>query len=666
MFIFLMATCMVGTMVVCPAYGATDTPLLVTQVPVRGDKAQQRKNLDGRTSPLCQLAAQKGRILLVSPNSAPRVLTEQFHSAADPAVSFDAKRMLFSGRRHAADAWNIFEMTLATGTVRQVTRDSGNCRQPGYQATLYTIVSSEPWYQLTFVSDMAGTMNEDGSSVAHNLYSCKLDGSEVRRLTYNLSDDADPFLMLDGRLVYACWQRSTLERGLLGRVTLFGVNIDGTDYALFGDPSGLPVKRMPCVTDRGLVIFVESEFGSDGSGQLSAVTFRRPLHSYRAITSPADGFVYRAPSPWPGGRVVVARRPTRGGASYGVCVFDPMTGTVEALLDDPKYDEVQARAVRDGREPDGRSSVVNEKDPNGKMYCLNVNTNDFANPAWHPPTTARRVRFLEGLPVGASDTNCYLPDGAGQGECHGSTRNGLPPLVQRRILGETRIKPDGSFNVQLPANTPVQLQTVDENGLALRTCGWIWTRNREPRGCIGCHEDGERTPVNSLVDAMMQPSVALTLPPPRRRTVDFRRDVMPIIERKCVPCHGPTDAKPRLNGPVELVSGSPVTGSPVSATPKTAPFNRAYVSLLAGRTEGKDQRRWQYVDPGQARTSPLIWHVFGRNTARPWDGEVAQSKAKPIPASSVPALSELERRTLIEWIDMGAAWDGIPGSDRFE
>ena len=34
------------------------------------------------------------------------------------------------------------------------------------------LVSREPWYQLTFVSNRAGTLNEDGSALALHLYSC--------------------------------------------------------------------------------------------------------------------------------------------------------------------------------------------------------------------------------------------------------------------------------------------------------------------------------------------------------------------------------------------------------------------------------------------------------------------------------------------------------------
>ena len=35
---------------------------------------------------------------------------------------------------------------------------------------------------------------------------------------------------------------------------------------------------------------------------------------------------------------------------------------------------------------------------------------------------------------------------------------------------------------------------LDDDGLAVASCDWIWVKQREFRGCIGCHEDPELTP----------------------------------------------------------------------------------------------------------------------------------------------------------------------------
>ncbi len=548
--------------------GALDVPILVTQLP----PTSQSPALSSPVPAPMALPGEGGRILLLDPDGTQRVLTEGFHSAADPAVSFDAKRFLFAAKHAAGEPWNVYEFSLENGQVRQVTQDLGNCRQPGYQSNLFTLDSPAPWYQLSFVSDAAGWMNEDGSGPVRSLYSCRLDGSQIRRLTYNLSDDLDPYLMGDGRLVYASWQRATLDRGPLGRVALFAVNIEGTDNALFGDPAGQRIQRMPCVTDRGLVLFVEGEnAAADGFGQIGSVTFRRPLKSYRAVTSEHDGFVYRAPSPWTQGRVLIARRSVDRSATSGVYVFDPKTVTCQAVFDDPAYDEVQVVAVRTARQPDGRSTVVDDTQPLAKMYCLNISLHDLPDASWLPAGTVKRLRVLEGVPLTAEERDMYLPAApASTIRPSGATRNGLPPIAQRRFLGETDISPDGSFHISIPANTPIELQTLDENGLALRSCGWIWSKNAEPRGCIGCHEDGESTPENYFVDALKRPAVALTLPPERRRTVDFRRDVMPVLEKKCVGCHAQDGAPPRLDGGMNPEGAAGV-------------FNRAYVSLLAPR-----------------------------------------------------------------------------------
>jgi hypothetical protein len=222
--------------------------------------------------------------------------------------------------------------------------------------------------------------------------------------------------------------------------------------------------------------------------------------------------------------------------------------------------------------------------------------------------------------------------------------NGIPQLTQRRFLGEIDIEEDGSFNIEIPANTPIELQTLDADGMALRSCGWIWAKNHEPRGCIGCHEDGELTPENVFVDAAKRSSIPLTLSAERRRTVDFRRDVMPIIAQKCAQCHEQTDSPVRLTR--EIDSGE---------------FNRSYQSLL---TAGEKSGVGKYTHPGRARTSPLIWHLFGRNTSMPWDTTFSQERVPQMPPESHAALNEDEKRTFVEWIDMGALWDGIPGPER--
>jgi hypothetical protein len=601
--------------------GSLDNAFIVTQIPPASN--QQTETAPGRQESEANWFLDFGdraRLVKVNPDSSIEELSRDFHSACDPSLSFDASRILFVGKKTPEDDWNIYEMEIDGSNVRKITDGIGNCRSPDYQAMLYTIVSPEPWYQLTFVGMENGASDEYGAGNTTNLYSCKLDGSEVRRLTFNLSDNMDPFIMYDGRLLFASRHRSALNPALPGRISLFGINIDGTDYALFHAYKGKRIKRMPCTTTKGLAVFIEADkLRWDRAGSIGSTLLRRPLRSYRQITRESDG-LFHSPSPLGDGRILVSRRSQGDNDTYGVYRLDPSSGKLEEIFDSPGYHDVQAKIVYPRPEPDGRSSVVTEKDPNGKLYCIDVYINDLARPEWMPRGTAKRLRVIEGF------------------------RKAAAPVIQRRILGEIDIEQDGSFNIEIPANTPVELQILDADGMALRSCGWIWARNHEPRGCIGCHEDGELTPENVLVDAVTNPSAKLTLPVEQRRTVDFKADIMPIISKKCVQCHSKADSVLRL-------------------TEEKASFNRTYENLLAA---GNLPGCGKFIHPGKARTSPLIWHIFGRNTSRPWDDTFSQQKASRMPPDLNNELTEDEKRTFVEWVDMGALRDGIEGPDNLQ
>src|SRR4030042_3935179 len=99
-------------------------PLLVTQIPAQS----QPEDLSPETAGAPRAPYGDGaRILVLDAPSSPRVLTPGFHSAADPDVSFDGRRVLFAGKRTIADRWAIYEATVEGGTIRQVTKGLGDC-----------------------------------------------------------------------------------------------------------------------------------------------------------------------------------------------------------------------------------------------------------------------------------------------------------------------------------------------------------------------------------------------------------------------------------------------------------------------------------------------------------------------------------------------------------
>ena len=373
------------------------------------------------------------RVMVQRPGAPATVLSAGFAEAADPEVSWDGKNILFAGRKTTSAPWQIYEIPAAGGAARQVVNVPYDCRSPIYQSEVYVIKAERPWKQIAFVANGA-------------LYSARMDGSDIRRLTWHADPDSFPQMMPDGRMVFS------------SRGGLFGINADGTEFAEFSAHEGPLGKQQPAVTD-ALVVFVEP----DGLG---SVSLARNLHSYRRVVSGQ----FQTPAPLPGGEVLLSGKTGQG--RYSLWRLNPETGALARVHADPAADLLHARAIVARPEPDGRSSVVDLSEATGKLYCLSTHTTDSPNPAW--ASLVKRLRVT----------------GAG----------GKP-------MGELDLEPDGSFQLDVPANTPLTLEVLDAKGAPLRTCRQIWVRNNENRGCIGCHEDGELTPENRLADALNKPAV---------------------------------------------------------------------------------------------------------------------------------------------------------------
>jgi hypothetical protein len=155
---------------------------------------------------------------------------------------------------------------------------------------------------------------------------------------------------------------------------------------------------------------------------------------------------------------------------------------------------------------------------------------------------------------------------------------------------------------------------------------------------------------------LRRPSNRLVLPPEARRNIAFVDPVLSIVKNRCASaaCHGGSDT------PLSL---------PLAAeAPSRSDLERAYAALTvadpasSAKTESS-LRRGKYIDAGRARTSYLIWQLMGTNTARPWDDADRTAKGPsriitpmPPPGKGDPLTPE-ELRTLVQWIDLGAAFE---------
>jgi hypothetical protein len=137
--------------------------------------------------------------------------------------------------------------------------------------------------------------------------------------------------------------------------------------------------------------------------------------------------------------------------------------------------------------------------------------------------------------------------------------------------------------------------------------------------------------------------------PQERRSIDFERDIQPVLDRHCAVCHHGQDAP----------AGLRLTGE------KTRYYNGAYENLMQLEEPGS---RWygrkRYVSERDALAieSYLIAKLAGRQLKSP--RPLAGDRPHPSPelfrsrGLSPAPLSEAERRLLALWIDLGAPFRG--------
>jgi mono/diheme cytochrome c family protein len=123
---------------------------------------------------------------------------------------------------------------------------------------------------------------------------------------------------------------------------------------------------------------------------------------------------------------------------------------------------------------------------------------------------------------------------------------GMEPLsyggtfTLERILGTIPVEADGSVYADLPALRSLFFVALDENDLSVKRMQSFFTvMPGETTSCVGCHDPRTSTPP-------VQPGgfAALRRPPDRLSpiadvpdVIDYPRDVQPIWDQRCLPCH---------------------------------------------------------------------------------------------------------------------------------
>ena len=387
------------------------------------------------------------RLVLFDPRSSTRSVTEltpDFFAAADPQVSPDATKILFSAQRTAGALWQVWEMDANGSEQRQITHCTADCMKPAFlphERIVYTAFS--------------GTRREQTSAV----YVSDESGAGGHPITFGPGKFQVETVLQDGRILISA--ASPLKAGGNGRGarTLYTIHPDGTELTVFRQDAHPDFAQGGAeeLSD-GTVLFMERRdmAGRVGEGELA---WTRPAAMHNAHVTPGQP-VYLSAHELDGGTLVVSRKRPGSPANdkFDLYAFNLEKKAVGPLIyRDPNFSSVEAVPMEQRPVPRHYWSILHPESKTGRVICLNAYLSaDAPGGRWRQPIARVRVLTLEA-------------DHAAEG-----------------VLGEVPVEEDGSFYISVPADRPIRFELLGAKGTVIRAQrSWIWTRPGEDAGCLG-------------------------------------------------------------------------------------------------------------------------------------------------------------------------------------
>lgn len=561
----------------------------------------------------------EGNLYKLSPISPEGVVTPITNftgaSISDPCVSYDGTKILFSMRPPAGGNRNIYEINANGTGLRQVTSGGGHDFDPQYL----------PDDRIMFTSSRAREMDEYNHAPVENMYIVNNDGSNLQRVSFNMSDDFDPTVTADGYIVYTRWEHF----GTVNRFPLFVANPDGTaPFHKYGPHNRNFFHAQP--TPDGRLIAVESTMIEEDAGPIAVLKLEAgpadPSQSntemnWNVLTPQVntDG------EPWPygafkypsslGGNTYIASYTLPAAleedVDYGLYTFtlnqtgagtggSPATISIDDLTflyNDPNFNEYDAQLLAPRARPPVIPSTVDLNRTDGVILANTVFNRALTDGQEVPVQGATGVDAIDQIAVIVG-----IP--TAQGEPNDFSAN---EFEKRALLGFAPVHADGSFRIRVPANTPIAWATLDQlnRGFVVKRT-WMYMRpGEEITKCAGCHQDRmvnqTFNPNPNPIAATMAPT-DLNVPPSSYTYINYRDHIGPIVEAQCVTCHVsaiPPDSIP------------PAGGLDLTAVPDTTMedqvFPRAYINL-SGESEMGPRN---VTNPAFPRRSVLIDYLLG-------------------------------------------------------
>lgn len=593
----------------------------------------------------------------------------------DPDVSFDAQRIVFSMRDDFEnDDFGLCEYEISTGKTRTITDPAG-------------FADYEPMYlpngEILFVSSRCMRISDCWRTEISNLYACDRNGQLMRRLGYDQVTTNYPKLLADGRVLYTRWEYQ--DRGQIYPQPLFTMNPDGTGQTeYYGNSSFFPTTILHArsipgsskviaiasghhTRQRGKLILVDRNRGTQEASGIEYTAPRSEAVAEKVDVAQQSGPQYQYPYAIDEQNYLVGFLPEgveseRYSPPFGLYWMDA-EGQRELLAWDKTVSCCQPVPLIERAIPPQRPSQVDYTKTTGRFYVQDV----YVGPSMEGVErgTIKKLRVIEPLfnrVVTVGGNRNQGPAGGAFVPTPMAAVNGA--WDGKRVLGETDVFADGSAYFEVPAETPLYFQLLDDKDRVVQTMrSWSTLMPGEFFACVGCHEPKENTPIAPAAEgsakslALAGPPTPLAIPVRTGTSVhpdsgfSFVRDVQPILDRRCVVCH---DGRPYPDGRAGLSLLGDMNTLPSgldSPAESKRSFSAAYLNLTR---KGPKNEFVHWLD---MQSVPSL--------LPPYDSGAVQSRLIAMFDSTDAAHQNTgitceELRTLALWIDLAVPYCGFP------
>ncbi len=460
---------------------------------------------------------------------------------ANLRLHWDGKRAIFTQARPEDKLWNVYEIQLDNGATREVIEHE-EVDLDFFDATYLPdgriIANSSIGYN--------GVPCVNGDDAVSNLVIYTPKEKNIRRLTFDQDSNWNPTIMNNGRVMYTRWEYTDLTH-YYSRIVMH-MNPDGTENkALYGSGSMFPnstfdIQPLPGHASAFIGV-ISGHHGTVRSGRLilfdpakgrkgAAGMSQEILHRDRPIKEEIKD--YLVDGVWPqflnpsivSDKYFLVTAKLSPKSLWGIYLVDVHDNiTLVKQLEDSGF--MTPLLLRSTPTPPPIPDRINLSDKEATFFIQDIYEGEGLQGV--PRGTVKQLRIF-------AYEYAYI-----QTQSDHDWQGIQSGWDIKRTLGTVDVEEDGSVIFKAPANTPISIQPLDEDGAAIQWMrSWVTGQPGEIVSCVGCHENQNQIVIPRRVIASKKKPAALEAPEGGVRSFTFDLEIQPILDRSCVACHDGT------------------------------------------------------------------------------------------------------------------------------